>query len=276
VGFDTEWLKLAQSIATGSKTRIEHDCGGGKAAIVNNLPKGYSVYCNRCGHTDFVHKGQRTFQEIMQQRKRDLEDADSIRGSTNLPDDFSLEIPPEAMLWLLKANITPYIARAHGIGWSKRYQRVVLPVYNNNILVFYQMRAIHKHQTIKYLNPSVDRKSIAYWVHPVSNLDTLDRIVITEDILSAIRVGKHIPTVSMLGTKISIQQAEQISKYKRATTWLDPDEAGITGAAKMRKTLRVVMYADNKITNVDPKELPDRLIKQYLRGEDNEIKSTSN
>ena len=265
MSFETEWLKLAQSLATGSKTRIQHDCGSGKAAIVNNLPKGYSVYCNRCGHKDFIWKGQRTFKEIMEQRHNDLKDAASIRGSTQLPSDFTLEIPPEAMLWLLKASITPYIARANRIGWSKRYQRVVLPVYNNNILVFYQMRAIHKHQTIKYLNPSVDRAKIAYWVIPHSHVGNLSRIVITEDILSAIRVGKHTPAVSMLGTKISIEQAEQVSRYTRATTWLDPDVAGIQGAGKMRRTLGLAMYADNIITKVDPKNLTDREIKLCLK-----------
>lgn len=262
--FDYEWLALAKSLPTGGKDRIVHDCGRGKAAIVNNHPKGFSVYCNRCGHTDFVHKGQRTLAELLEQRRKDIADANAVRGTTSLPSDYTLNIPTHAMLWLLKASITPYIAKKHRIGWSEYYQRVVLPVYNDNNLVFYQMRAIHKHQTIKYLNPSVNREEIAYWVMPDSNPGTLDRIVITEDILSAIRVGKFTPTVSLLGTKISTQQAAQLSVYKRATTWLDPDEAGKQGARTIGKTLALTMQIDNIYTVQDPKLLTDKEIQQWL------------
>ena len=259
------WLDKAKQLPTLGKARIEHDCGSGRAAIINNGPKGYSFYCHRCGDTFFVHHGQRTFKELMQLRKINEQDALAIRGSMKLPDDYSLDIPPEAMLWLLKASVTPYMARQARIGWSKRYQRVILPVYNDDNLVFYQARAIHEHQDIKYLNPSVDRSSILFWQLPKNFNGNKDVIVLTEDILSAVRVGEQIPTVSLLGTKISDQQAEQIAHYKHAITWLDPDQAGISGAKSVRNTLNLVMQTSNICTKKDPKLLTYNEIQHQVK-----------
>lgn len=256
------WLKIAKTLPIGGKKRVQHHCGEGRAAVVNHQPKGFSLYCHRCGDSLFVPHGQRSFKELMELRKLEKQNAAAIRGSMKLPSDFTLDIPPVGMLWLLKASITPYMARKVGIGWSHKYQRVILPVYNDNNLVFYQARAVHEHQDIKYLNPSVDRASIAYWVIPPNADNSV--IIITEDILSAIRVGQLIPAVSMLGTKLSEQQAEQVSNYDHVVTWLDPDEAGIVGAQNMRKMLSLAVKTSNIVSSVDPKNLPDRLILQHI------------
>lgn len=94
--------------------------------------------------------------------------------------------------------------------------------------------------------------------------NNLQRVVIVEDILSAIRVGKHIDSCSLLGTKITTSQAAELGKYAEVTTWLDSDKAGRSGAYKIRKTLGLITEVSNILTDKDPKELSDKQIKEAL------------
>lgn len=193
----------------------------------------------------------------MELRRRDKELAEQLSASVRLPSDFTLDIPPEGMLWLFKSSITPYRARELGIGYSAFYRRVIIPIYRDGKLIYFQARKLHDDQDIKYINPRVDRSNIAYWVRPPGADNSM--VVITEDILSAIRVGKFVTAMSALGTKLSIPLANQLSEYDLVVTWLDPDEAGITGARSMRKMLMAVPTANLK-SEKDPKNLTDQEI----------------
>lgn len=259
---DDGWLVAAKKLPSGGKSRYAHECGSGEAMIINNGPKGYSGYCNRCHETVWEPHGQRTFKELMELKALNKQLNDELSAAVRLPRDFTLDIPASAMLWLLKASITPHRARQMGIGYSEYYRRVVLPIYQDGKLVYFQARKLHKDQDIKYINPSVDRSNIGYWVIPPGA--DKSRIVITEDILSAIRVGYHTPAMSALGTKLSVPLANQLSEYTHVTTWLDPDEAGVHGAQDMRKLLSLTTPTSNIYTDKDPKDYSDEEINHYL------------
>ena len=232
--------------------------------LINNGKNGYSGYCNRCHETVFHPHGQRTFAELMELRKLEREQVQAL-ANVKLPYDFPRDTPAVGMLWLFKASITPYRARQLGIGWSDYYNRVFLPIYSGdgkNELIYFQARAVTKDQEIKYINPKVDRSEIGYWVIPPGA--DKSRIIVTEDILSAIRVGYHTPAMSALGTKLSVGLANQLSEYAHVTTWLDPDEAGITGARDMRKLIGLTTPTSNISTEKDPKDYSDEEINQYL------------
>lgn len=228
--------------------------------IISNGRNGYSGYCNRCHDNVFHGHGQRTFKELMELKRLEKEHTKSL-ATVRLPWDFTLDIPPHAMLWLLKASITPYRARKAGIGYSDHYKRVFIPVYQDGKLVYFQARALHDYQEIKYINPRIDRASIGYWVIPEGG--NHGRLVITEDILSAIRVGQFVPTLSTMGTKLSIELANMLMEYDHVTTWLDPDQAGIDGARDMRRMLFVP--TSNILSEKDPKNLTDEEIKACLK-----------
>ena len=215
----------------------------------------------RCHENVFMPFGQRSFAELMKLRRVERAQAAELT-TVRLPFDFTLNIPPIGMLWLLKASITPYRAAQLNIGWSEHYQRVFLPIYKGNKLIYFQARAVHSYQEVKYINPKVDRSNIGYWVIP-KGADK-SRITITEDILSAIRVGYHVPAMSALGTKLSVGLANQLSEYDHVTTWLDPDEAGITGARDMRKLMGLTTPTSNIVSDKDPKDYSDEEILHYL------------
>lgn len=256
------WQAIALDLPTGHKTRVLH-CGDDAAATVRNQKDGISLHCYRCGEHLFESHGQRNFKELMEIRKRDKEAKLAIEQSfVRLPHDFTQDIPLEGRLWLYPAGITPYMARKAGFGWSPYFQRVILPVYADKELVYYQARAVMPGQDPKYLNPKVDKDKLFYRVAPADADNSL--VVVVEDILSANRVGKFVPTVSLMGTKISTWQAEQLTRYDNVVTWLDPDKAGITGAKAIRSLTGLARPTFNITSELDPKLLSDKLIEEQL------------
>lgn len=262
-----EWLQDVEKLPLGGKTRLRcpAHCGTDTSAMASHNPQGYSIFCFRCGFKDFQSKG---YQSLYQLKKiKELNDmAKAQASSLALPMDVTYdtaEWSSEARFWVWDASIYGSRLRKAGIGFSPGSGRVVLPVYQDDTLVYFQLRNVMPNSTLpKYLNPSVDRSRVLYWQLPDDY--NMDKVVLVEDILSAIRVGRFVPTVSLLGTKISPEQAAAISEFKHAYTWLDDDKAGISNAFKVRKTLSLTMETDNIVTERDPKLLSDAEIKGVL------------
>ena len=262
-----EWIKIAEKLPVGHSVRYRH-CGKDEAASIFHNADGYSLFCHRCGTSLFESFGYRNYKELLKVKKRNEEAQVALQTTkVKLPFDFTLDIPPEGMLWLLKASITPHMARVAGFGWTPYFQRVVLPVYNDDHkLIYYQARAVLKGQDPKYLNPKVDRSAIIYWRRHKST--NIKRVVVTEDILSAERIflaQDHADTACILGTKITQQQANQLAAYDEVTTWLDSDKAGVNGSRKVRKLVGLAVRTSNIVTLKDPKLLSAEEIRTILR-----------
>lgn len=254
------WKEVAKRLQTGKNTYIQHSCGGGRTLAVNNSMKGYSCYCFRCGHQDFVSKGKLTLEELALIRQQNELNEQEIK--IELPQDFTLDIPLEGRIWLFKAGISEPLYRSYGIGYSKSWNRVIVPIYESGKLVWFQARALTQLQQPKYLQPSADKSSVLFKTHSYD--DHRDRVVVTEDMLSAIRVGAHIPCASILGTKITNEQINELARFNLVTTWLDSDTAGTKGSYKIRKSLSLVTDVDNIVTEDDPKLLSNMNIKDAL------------
>ncbi len=249
----------------GHKTRWQHECGEGKDTILSHGDRGYSAYCFRCGNIGFEAHGQRSLAELERVRELNLQAERSI--CNELPKDFTTDIPREHIHWLASGGISPNRAASNGIGWSDRLQRVVLPLYDaSGELRYWQARAVLRGQSPKYINPSVDKTGLLYWSTPPDQAGDAG-LVIVEDILSAIRVGKHLPTCTAMGTKLSLQQANAIADATTGSirVWLDPDKAGKDGAAAMYRQLSFITDNIQIIqSDSDPKNLSDREIRDTL------------
>lgn len=259
-----EWLKVAQNLPLGHKTRIPcSKCGtDDKSLLVNHGNKAYNAYCFRCGQNPFQMKGEQSLAELKRIKELNHNAYTQKLSALELPSDYTTEIPLQGRLWLYKGSITESTWKTYGIGYSEKLQRVVLPVYNSiHKLVWYQCRAIHNGQSPKYIQPSSNRETILF---QSLNSGNCKRAIVVEDILSAIRVGKQQMAYSLLGTKITTAQANYLSKYSRVTTWLDPDKAGTKGAYNIRKALQLVTKVDNIVTDKDPKCLSDKEIREAL------------
>lgn len=94
--------------------------------------------------------------------------------------------------------------------------------------------------------------------------DYSKRAVVVEDILSAIRVGSTEQAYSLLGTKVTTEQAATLGKHAEITTWLDGDRAGRQGAYAVRKAVGLVTETSNIVTKDDPKKLSNLEIRKHL------------
>lgn len=269
-----DYLEEAKLLPLGHDKRIGHFCGEGDVLKIAHTPKGYTAYCFRCADNGFtpIERQKLSDFDILNQQ----EAAQEMTRTMELPSDFTQEIPTRHALWLFRAGLSMDRIRDSGFGYSERLGRVVLPVYENNKLVYIQARATQfPEQQPKYLNiKGAEKDDIIYTAKPDNELFA-STVVITEDILSANRVGEVCLAYSIMGTKLSNGQALKISSHDHAIWWLDGDNAGITGARKGSRALQFYTRSQRIIrTPKDPKLYSKRLIKEILLSREYDIRAT--
>ena len=96
------------------------------------------------------------------------------------------------------------------IAHSGRYKsRIIVPIYINNELVYFQGRSIYDETTPKYLNPDVEKSNI------IMNVDKFDPnkwIVVTEGIIDAAMVDYNQGTC-VLGGSVDSEYTNRIMDY---------------------------------------------------------------
>lgn len=250
----TDWLTVAKSLPAGYKVRIPC-CRKDNSLLVSYDTKCYRAYCFRCQRKEYEAVGIRTLEKIILDR-RNLQ-AVKERGVV-IPQDFTDVVPAPHNLWYLTKGLTGEDMQANGVGWSEDAQRIVLPVRNGGHLDALQLRAVHTDQKPKYLNPVGPSVAKAVFV-PIGlrNTPWPDYVVVTEDILSAIKLDKAgIPVVSILGTNPTDARMNRLLLIADTIVWwFDNDKAGRQGSAT-GKFLSEMMGAERAIeidTELDPK-----------------------
>lgn len=259
------WLEQAQrsNMQLGQRRRFGHDCGPGKVVLVSREYDGLHAHCFRCDDTT-VHQMQTSMTAVSAALRARAEELFSARVA--LPSDFTLDIPEQHAVWLYKASILKEQARRYGIGWSKELGRIILPVYTPaKELAFIQARAVDfPKQQPKYLNNAGAAAKRALFLadeNPVRR----DVLVFTEDILSAIRVGRFCEAGAICGVRVNDYVLSILSRYKTIILWLDPDTAGVSGMRKAAKLIE--LYHDDVrriLSQRDPKLLTNRAIEAHL------------
>jgi hypothetical protein len=264
------WLDVAQKLPLGHKTRTDcPECGantGTKAMMVSHSLKAYSGFCFACDHKPFHMKGKQTLESLAELRRLNNESLQRTEGSAlKLPNDFTTAIPLEGRLWLYKSGITDKLRKQYNIGYSARLHRVVLPIYDTKgTLIWFQCRALLDGQRPKYLQPSRDKTGVVFESTTRNTDATKERVVVVEDIMSAIRVGVTHKALSLLGTKADTTHVNTLSEYSEVTTWLDSDKAGRRGSATIRQAVSMLTSTSNILTSEDPKAYSDQQIKEIL------------
>lgn len=183
------------------------------------------------------------------------------------------------MLWLLKAGIGYDLARHYGIGYSPRANRVILPVYKDKELIAFIARAVDGEKP-KYIARHKDGfhnavfRSDATTILPVSSVaqaissenKEIDVLVIVEDYLSAVRVGRITRSVSLLGTANKADALlPELGSDTKAVVWLDPDKAGRNGRNKIARSLSLFGVEPLLLnTKRDPKFYSNREIRELI------------
>lgn len=263
------WLPLADQVPDGQSRRLNHDCGGGRTLRIAREGARLFAWCHRCGEGG-AHETQPTREEVIA-RLAALRRGDEalVRAAGGRPDDVPLpavhdvrEWPAPFRVWLYKAGLGAHEIAALGAYYNPPSDRVVLPVLARpgGPVVYWQARALGRRQP-KYIGAEHGkRECLPTW-------GTGDVICVTEDILSAFKIGLVGEAVSALGTTPSPRLVRHLLKSgKPVRVWLDPDAAGRRGAAKLIKSLRAYGLDPKRIDSTrDPKLHTRNEIKEYMK-----------
>ena len=253
------WKELANSLPTGGKRKFQH-CGRDASASVWKTASGISFKCYRCDDTGYEPFGVRSLGDVLEARSAfdgiPLRVTQIPSGSTRLDD---ADVPAEAHVWVLKAGMTPTEASTvYGFRWHEGTRRVFIPVNPKAMLA----RAVYKDDRPKY-KLFGELNTTAYTVQGK------DPLVIVEDVLSAIKVGKAgYKAAAILGTTVNPAILAPLAMRQRdIVIWLDPDKAGIAGRGGIRKALALypakVRYARTTDAR-DPKYISREDIKSVI------------
>jgi hypothetical protein len=199
-------------------------------------------HCYSCGH--HIHPtGAALLKALSEGPKVTLE--------VTLPRDCDYYIPEAPQAWLDKYSLTMPEIRLNKISWSESKQSLIFPVYpHGGVLALYQARYFGDNPEIPKWK-TVGRKDVLHVPSP----NTKDsRIVVVEDLVSAMKVGRITNSCPLFGSYISSQLVSLIAlKYAEAIVWLDPD-----ANLKAVKTALALGEAGLKVKTIfghaDPKE----------------------
>lgn len=229
------WIHHAETLPIGGRGRFPHDCGPGEVLLCNRSAKGWNAYCFRCDDSDFKPVPPMNLHDrlALQEQERAAEVALERDPTPPMPCNTDIASwPLEARVWLYKAALTNEDIERLGFYYHEPTKRVVIPVLDNGELVYWQARRIFGDKGAKYINPVVPRGSV------VPRFGSGNTIVLTEDILSAMRVGEATEAWSLMGVKLCPEVLQRImADGRQVLVWLDPDGAGFDGAAKVARTL---------------------------------------
>jgi len=235
--------------------------------VVSNTEEGWRAYCFRCDDRGWVSKPSPSLAERIAQRKAQAAQDASISATVALPEPINTDVaswPPSAAAWLYRAGIgKPEIAQL-GAYWHSTSGRVVIPIVEGEDIVYWQARDPEWKRGTKrpkYVNPPIDKSAL------VARYGTGNELVLTEDILSAFRVGQITEAWALLGTNLTdAVMARSIATHKPVAVWLDPDTAGRKAARSIAKQLEVCgVYTRLIQSEKDPKLLSRREIETVLR-----------
>lgn len=176
-----------------------------------------------------------------------------------LPEDAQPYLPEHAKRWLDKYNLTKEELAVLAPLYSFDRDLLIFPVYGPDDILMYQGRYFGE----KVKHP----KYLTYGAKDVLHIlgEPNDTIVVTEDLISAVKVSAHSSSMPLWGSNIPLEAATRLSKrFKRLGIWLDMDKA--EESLKQRLTLSPIFEeVFSVITPLDPKEYSHEQIAGFLK-----------
>lgn len=188
------------------------------------------------------------------------------------------EISQEGLRWIQSGGVTSSEVVDYGLGYSADVEwarslrdRVVLPCYGSDGLSVVQYRKLSStHDTRKYITYGSGVFDSQYRHRRVASYDS-KTLVVVEDILSAIRIGRTHRCIAALHGTVPVSYLCSLGRsmcYDRVVVWLDNDNATIKRSAReAARELGVVFPQVLLVTgHDDPKHHTDEEIEEILNG----------
>jgi len=217
--------------------------------------------------SDGLSSPKETVSNVLSIFNNGVESSEQFVKDVRLPSDTSLSIIPSAGLaWLYQYGITDEEIKQFNICYSERYKRLILPVYNKNGLIYWQGRNLGKvsKENPKYLNIRQSGAKNVYFKAYRHNHIQSDILVIVEDILSAIKVGRHFNSLALLGSYFPLDILKEFSDYAKIIIYLDSDKWKESIKAAKRFNQLTGKQFIVKYHEKDPKELSDEELINFL------------
>jgi hypothetical protein len=219
------------------------------------------MWCWSCGY--YVASDNIPLRDI-EKRLLDRDAADLKAGVVRLPYDASLALPSDVCAWLSKYGITDNEIADHNFMWSDLQERLIFPVYGDGFeLLFYQGRSFSKNPAApKYLTRGQSEDVF----HVIKGKNVVDNgsCVLTEDLISAIKVSRQTTAMPLWGSHIGRDRLSALSKmFFYLSIWLDNDKLRESMAFRQNATVffdRVTSI----VSDLDPKEYNDSQIQSFL------------
>lgn len=178
-----------------------------------------------------------------------------------LPEDTTSPLDARAMAWVKKYSITDAEIDQNQMLWSEEKQLLIFPVLNEvGEVLMWQGRYFGPKKTHpKYLTRGL-KESL---VHIIGQ-DKKGSLVLTEDLISAIKVSRVAPAMPIWGSSISPELVQRLRLlYPEVLLWLDFDKRDTSIKLAMKHCLWI--HIDPLITQLDPKCYSDDEIKEFLK-----------
>lgn len=189
----------------------------------------------------------------------------AITASLESLGELTYSLPPGPLAWLEKYGITEHERLVFGYQWSEDKNLLIFPITSNGRVIGFNGRYFGdnpKHP--KYITKILDKNYVLTFKPDVPAYPTL---VLTEDVVSALKVGRQSHTMALLGTHIPAPLLARIVAYCLAhrlcaIVWLDGDKK--PEALKWAKRLSQFIPATCIWTEKDPKEYTNEEILEFL------------
>lgn len=174
--------------------------------------------------------------------------------------ETSSHLPPKALKWLMQYGLTK--EEISQFGWND--DRSLLVLYQGND--YWQARNFAENSSIKYM--SQGKKPILFYENGfVTETPTSDKVVMVEDIVSAVKVSRVCTSLPLLGSTIALETILRCLErdISKVYIWLDYDKAKESLKAA-RNASQILGEVRTIVTELDPKELSNEKIKEKIYG----------
>ncbi len=235
-----------------------------KCGSKNNLGRysDGSAWCFGCGYYE-----KPTLDAQLQEFVKGVDKSSKVCRS--LPEDAETAFPKIVLDWLGKYSLTSEEVRDNNFLYSPYKKLLIFPVYEDNVnrsnLLMWQGRYFGDNaQYPKYV--TYGAKNLLHIIDRNSNLDSFSSpdVVLVEDLISAIKVGRVKPALPLWGSTIPLEHARRLCRlFSNLTVWLDKDKEieALKQASKLSPLFDSVKVIS---TELDPKCYDTEQIKEQL------------
>ena len=291
----TEHLDYSRPVGWSTRAKECPNCegtGNSPAVQITRKEDGWLWSCHRCRNA-----GQKHYSGFFPDTKASPDEVKKIVAQMDnpkhkdnrpevvtLPEDMSSTLPPKALVYLYDRYFEPATIGRFGIGWSQQFRRTVFPVYKYMTvrdqtskvdgyahmkqakkLVGWTGRKLEDDTSEKPKWHSVRQRDIKHprFIAPPEVWDTKKRVVLVEDVISAIRIScVGIMSIALMTTYLPYELYNVLRGWD-VRVWLD-DDAYDKSIGYFSKLNGNGVQAQSIHTKKDPKDLSPEEIEEEL------------